>query len=229
MPRRGKPRPSRQASPRGRSPRRRCRGRHQDNRRSGRTPDSRRQACHAALTRWGGSIVSPPDNSEQARQAGDPLRIGSARTGLTSRRSTVSCCPVQHRASRSGAVSRPTGLCRKAAVRPVLRQAQRGRGLHLKPQLGGGLDPGGARALSRQRRACPLPTGRTPVRRDVRALFPPPGRRPVKAGRLRDRCGSIDYSCRLRILCACHPGLAGNPRCDADVGEAWIRPHPSPA
>jgi hypothetical protein len=38
--------------------------------------------------------------------------------------------------------------------------------------LGGGLDPGGAWAPSRQRRAIPLPTGCAPVRRDTQALFP---------------------------------------------------------
>src|SRR5260370_5451493 len=78
----------------------------------------------------------------------------------------------------AGAVSRPDrAVPEEGSRRSLLRQAQRGRGLLLRPRLGGGLDPGGARAPSRQRRPSPLPTGRTPVRRDARALFPAPGRR----------------------------------------------------
>ena len=42
-----------------------------------------------------------------------------------------------------------------------------------RPRLGGGLDPGGAWAPSRQRRPISLPTGRIPVRRDAQAHFLP--------------------------------------------------------
>ena len=66
----------------------------------------------------------------------------------------------------------PRPCCAGEGQSVLLCQAQQGRGLLLRPRLGGGLDPGGARAPSRQRRTSPLPTGRTPVRRDARALFP---------------------------------------------------------
>jgi dolichol-phosphate mannosyltransferase len=52
----------------------------------------------------------------------------------------------------AGAVFVPTGLCEKREFRPATCQAQYGRGLLRRHRLGGGLDLGGAREPSRQRR-----------------------------------------------------------------------------
>src|ERR1700691_3057054 len=74
----------------------------------------------------------------------------------------------------AGAVSCPDRVVSGEGQLVLLCQAQQGRGLLLRTRLGGGLDPGGARAPRRQRRTSPLPTGRTPVRREARPLFPAP-------------------------------------------------------
>jgi hypothetical protein len=130
-----------------------------------------RQACHGALTRCGslnrnadGQLRTGPSSSRARRSRTD---ISPGRSGLTSSRSTVSCYAVQHRATK---------------VREVIGPSAAPCGGHLvcsvslsdgpEPWLGGGLDPGGAWAPSRQRKASPLPTGRVPVRREFPGPLP---------------------------------------------------------
>ena len=77
---------------------------------------------------------------------------------------------VQHLASRQGELAARARLCRGPVDRPRC-QAQRARACPVA-RWAGGLETGRARAPSRQRRTSSSPAGRSPVRRDARALFP---------------------------------------------------------
>ena len=95
---------------------------------------------------------------------------------LTSPRSTV-CCSQSSTgpAGRGGEPPRPCCVNRGGSYSPLGARRSVEGGCSSGPGWAGGWTRGGARAPSRQRRASPLPTGRTPVRRDARALFPVEG------------------------------------------------------
>jgi hypothetical protein len=147
---------------------------------------ARRRCTSPASLSWapshvtGTPIVTLPDNSEQARQGGVPR--GCAVVSVLA--GQVDIAAIGGMFLRSPAPGQQVREVGRAVTAP--RGGRRAGPAHSAVQswLGGGLDPGGAWAPSRQRRAIPLPTGCAPVRRDSQALFPFPSRaagRPVRA------------------------------------------------
>ncbi len=156
----------------------------------------------------------PPETGKSSYSTGPPPR-------LTSGRGAVSCCPVQHRANRPGRSRLLRGL-RQGRGLPshavFLPGAEHGGWPRCGPGWAGGLDPERARAPSRQRNASSLPTGRVPVRRDVRALFRARTRRRAgSAGRGLDVNADAGAACSGRVIALESSHARGPTRCKQRV------------
>ena len=152
-----------------------------------------------------GLIVSPRDNSEQGPWALDTPEPEACRERLTSRRSTVCCYPVQHRASRPGRSAVPTPLCHEAGACSCLAPGA--------ARTGAARGPGWAGGWTREGPGYPVDNGgRARYRRDELRSEGSPGPLP------------IDYSCRSEARNIRYPGSSQGTCLTAQAfGEPGVR------